>query len=73
MTDVYCPCCEVKYLDLGWHNNPHCRPAIDAAIKRCTEKKHLRRDADVGGGQRGLEHVVSCKECKFVYRYDSSD
>lgn len=73
MSNQVCPYCYQAYLDLGWHNNKNCQPVIDNMTKRCRELGHERRDVDMGGGFRGLEHVVSCKDCKYVYRYDSSD
>lgn len=69
----YCPCCESSFLDLGWLNNLGDQPLIDATTEQCKKMGHHRRDFDTGEGFRGMEHVVGCKDCKYVYRYDSSD
>jgi hypothetical protein len=56
--------------DLGWANNWIETPEI---VKKRTALKHSRTDKDVGPLHRGLEHVVKCDICGYVYRYDSSD
>ena len=56
--------------DLGWANNWRETPEI---VKKCRALKHSRTDKDVGPPHRGLEHVVTCEICGYVYRYDSSD
>ncbi len=56
--------------DLGWANNWKSEPP---AVKRCGKLGHKRKDVDVGPANRGLENVVTCRICNYVYRYDSSD
>lgn len=56
--------------NLGWANGWHEDPGI---VKRCKELKHKTSDVDVGPKWKGLEHVVRCDICGYVYRYDSSD
>jgi len=57
-------------VDLGWSNEWRTTPAI---VERCQRLKHRTSDADIGPPNRGLEHVVHCPICNYVYRYDSSD
>jgi hypothetical protein len=57
-------------VNLGWANSWEDTPEI---VKKCREAKHTRSDVDVGPRNRGLEHVVKCTTCNYVYRYDSSD
>lgn len=73
MTDDNVEQKEKPIADLGWHNAEVCRPRIDDALAKCRALKHQREDVDVGPPNRGLEHVVTCYECRFRYRYDSSD
>jgi hypothetical protein len=56
--------------NLGWANDWTEDPEI---IKKCKEAKHPTSDVDVGPPHRGIEHVVKCDICNYVYRYDSSD
>lgn len=60
--------------DLGWCNagGEVCR-VICEVRDRCRLRGHAPIDMDMGPAMRGCEHVVSCKECGYVYRYDSSD
>lgn len=65
------------YIDLGWANSwsDHEYPSI---VRECNNKKHYNdkanySDIDVGPKYRGLEHIVTCHICKYIYRYDSSD
>lgn len=60
-------------LDLGWHNDERKQPVIDMARASCQALKHEVKDIDVGPQYRGMEHVVTCELCGYVYRYDSSD
>ena len=57
-------------LDFGWTNGWEETPAL---IVKCQEAKHRPSDVDIGPPHRGLEHVVRCDQCGYVYRYDSSD
>ena len=57
-------------LDLGWANNWRQDPYI---VRDCKADGHETTDTDVGPPNRGLEHVVRCEKCQYVYRYDSSD
>lgn len=60
--------------DLGWHNaGGDVARIIDEHLKKCRALGHYRDDIDVGPQYRGIEHVVTCIPCDFVYRYDSSD
>ncbi len=56
--------------NLGWANGWKEDPQI---VKDCRAKNHKTSDVDVGPPYRGLEHVVKCEICDYVYRYDSSD
>jgi hypothetical protein len=56
--------------NLGWANSWSETPDI---VKKCQENKHSVSDVDVGPPNRGIEHVVKCVICRYVYRYDSSD
>ena len=56
--------------NLGWANDWDDDPQV---VKDCRAKKHRTTDVDVGPPHRGMEHVVTCTECGYVYRYDSSD
>jgi len=57
-------------IDLGWQNYWTETPEI---VKKCKRKGHKPTDRDVGPPFRGLEHIVQCNLCKYIYRYDSSD
>lgn len=59
-----------EYKDLGWANEWTKNPEI---VTECQKKNHVVSDVDVGPPHRGIEHVVKCAECKYTYRYDSSD
>jgi len=60
--------------DLGWANKGgETYARINEAVIRCRDLGHVSTDIDVGPPNRGIEHVVSCKICRYVYRYDSSD
>lgn len=56
--------------DLGWMNSWKQEPEI---IKKCHNLGHIIIDIDMGSPYRGTEHRVSCKECNYFYKYDSSD
>ena len=56
--------------DFGWANGWKETPEL---VKKCKELKHRVSDIDVGPKFRGLEHVVRCDTCGYLYRYDSSD
>lgn len=56
--------------NLGWANG---WTEIPPEVKRCRELGHQPSHVDQGPPNRGLEHVVSCDRCRYVYRYDSSD
>ena len=57
-------------LDLGWANS---WPETPPEVTKCRELGHTPTDRDVGPPNRGIEHVVRCDVCAYVYRYDSSD
>jgi len=59
-----------QFTDFGWANSWWETPEL---VRRCKELRHKCSDRDVGPPHRGLEHVVKCAECRYVYRYDSSD
>ena len=75
------------YQDLGWANNWPSRiwtkpdgtifvekeDTTPDIIKQCRALSHTLSDVDIGPPHRGLEHVVKCQICGYVYRYDSSD
>lgn len=61
---------ESQIKDLGWANGWSETPA---EVEACRKAKHRTRNNDVGPPRRGLEHVVKCVKCGYVYRYDSSD
>jgi len=56
--------------DFGWANSWSETPDL---VKKCREAGHKVSDIDVGPPFRGLENVVRCDICGYVYRYDSSD
>ena len=56
--------------DFGWANSWQGEPEL---VAKCREMKHQVSDVDVGPPHRGIEHVVRCDICGYVYRYDSSD
>ena len=63
---------------LGWANSFYESGAPEdiekvALIARCREQKHKTTDIDVGPRYRGMDHVVTCEVCGYVYHYDSSD
>lgn len=62
-------------IDLGWSNEWKETPDL---VKKCHEDQrqgntHTVKNVDIGPPRRGMEHVVTCQECNYVYRYDSSD
>lgn len=57
------------YKFLGWENDSKVRQ-IPEYIK-CHQENHKRDTVD--HDNRGLEHTVSCDECKLYWKYDSSD
>lgn len=65
--------------NLGWMNSwfkqtePPEYAEYNAILQNCRELKHKVSDIDVGPPNRGMEHVVKCEICEYVYRYDSSD
>ncbi len=60
--------------DLGWHNmGGETARIIDKYHAICMALRHAPSDIDVGPPMRGIEHVVTCTACGYVYRYDSSD
>jgi len=56
--------------NLGWANSWRETPAI---VDECKRKDHKTQNVDVGPPNRGIENVVTCEECGYVYRYDCSD
>lgn len=54
--------------DLGWANSWREEPKI---VKECKRLKHNPSDIDRSQG-RGLDHVVICTICDYIYHYDSS-
>lgn len=58
------------FIDMGWANGWVQKPRI---VQECQKAHHSVEDVDVGPKYRGLEHVVRCYDCRYVYRYDSSD
>lgn len=56
--------------DLGWMNSWNETPEI---VLNCQKAGHTITNVDVGTPHRGIEHVVKCNVCNYVYRYDSSD
>lgn len=56
--------------NLGWANSWNKTPQI---VIDCRAAKHEISDIDEGPPHRGMEHVVRCTKCNYVYRYDSSD
>ena len=60
----------VPLKNLGWLN---CWEETPEIVTLCRKEKHPVSDIDVGPPHRGIEHVVKCEICKYVYRYDSSD
>jgi hypothetical protein len=62
-----------KLMDMGWLNHPTQRLQIDIMRQICQEQNHKTTDIDVGPPNRGMDHVVSCATCGYVYHYDSSD
>lgn len=60
--------------NLGWANaGGETYEKICLARDKCLALGHERSDIDVGPPHRGMEHVVTCELCGYVYRYDSSD
>lgn len=69
---------EKTLIDFGWANSwsydQDWKKNWPPLVMECRAKKHSVSDVDVGRPpNRGLEHVVKCEECGYVYRYDSSD
>lgn len=62
-------------IDLGWANGWKETPPEILACRKVRDDgvKHDMSDEDVGPPHRGIEHVVRCVQCNYVYRYDSSD
>ena len=61
-------------LDLGWMNDTgEIGKRIDKYRAKCRALGHITKNFDRGPANRGLENVVICKACNYVYRYDSSD
>jgi len=56
--------------DLGWANGWKETPRI---VRECQKMGHKVTCVDVGPCLRGLENVVTCNLCGYVYRFDSSD
>ena len=56
--------------NLGWANGWTEAPEI---VKKCKEAGHQPKHEERGPRNRGLENVVTCEECGYIYRYDSSD
>lgn len=59
-----------KFLDFGWANGWGKTPKL---IQNCQDAGHETSDVDIGPPNRGLEHVVKCEKCNYIYRYDCSD
>ena len=55
--------------DLGWQNGWREAPQI---VKDCTAKNHVR-ERDGGAARYHCVTVVTCRECGYTYRVDSSD
>ena len=63
-----------KLENLGWQNaGGETEKTIDKYREMCRALNHQRTDLDISGNYSGTEHVVTCKECGYFYRYDSSD
>ena len=56
--------------DLGWANEWREKPAV---VVECERQCHDTSNTDVGPKFRGLEHIVACEKCGYLFRYDSSD
>lgn len=57
------------YKFLGWENSEATRNIPEYI--HCQNEKHKRDTVD--HDNRGIEHTVSCDECKIYWKYDSSD
>jgi hypothetical protein len=54
---------------LGWMNGWKQDGEEYKVVKECSNKKHQAKE--VNGGR--CVSVVTCEECKYVYKIDSSD
>ena len=61
--------------DLGWANSWGSLDDEDVPeiVKKCRELGHRTSDVDIGPPMRGMNHVVTCQVCGYLYHYDSSD
>jgi len=57
-------------LDLGWANGWPVYPL--PIMERCKELGHKTTDTNRDPTHHGLHHEVRCRECGYVYHYDSS-
>lgn len=57
------------YKFLGWENSLSVRQIPEYI--NCQKENHVRDT--VHHDNRGVEHTVSCDECKIYWKYDSSD
>jgi len=58
--------------NLGWQNGWKEVPEI---VKRCNEacKAGEKHEITESRGPWNCTHVVTCKTCQYVYKYDSGD
>ena len=59
--------------DFGWANDWGRTGGTPGLVLACQQAHHKVSDVDVGPPMRGMEHVVRCDQCGYIYRYDSSD
>ncbi len=56
--------------DLGWANGWSKDPEI---VTKCKQLGHKLSNVDKGNPRgRGLDNVVTCNICDYVYHYDST-
>ncbi len=55
---------------LGWANDWTKTPEV---VKKCWELRHQPTRNDIGPPYRGLDNVVKCDICKYVYHYACDD
>jgi hypothetical protein len=59
-----------KVIDLGWSNGWQARPEI---VKSCELAGHKLQSTNLDPTHHGLDTMVRCDICGYVYHYDSSD
>lgn len=60
--------------DLGWLNQGgETAQKIDVAEAECRAAGHKRKSYDNGPAMRGMDHIVECGTCDYLYHWDSSD